>query len=399
MPRMEYQIRARLTTALLALVVAASCSSGGGGGGSIAAATAITGNDSSIDKAAVIYPGSDGKFDESQFMSWSAVSGATAYRLQIGSVYGDADLYDSGDISVLQVRVPGLPAGRQLFGTLSTKYATGKIGAADFSFTASGSDMPFTQRFEIARKLAADVRGMADEDNEPHAGTLLESVVQGDQLTAAGCVQYSNTMMALIEQMNLEVQTRVANTCLIPNTYDCHTLVELLDEGTHRWVLTDPTFGLTPRNASDNSIATLDDMRVAARSQDWNAISYEYLTTSGASFANYYYLDYPLLFVTTYVSGLPSDQPTLSEPVDPDTLTKYYVPVGSLAAPGVYGAYALQCPAGVVQITPVVNGTVQTLDCDPTLRATHTILATTIVSQDGAAVIQPQRFLFPSAAF
>jgi hypothetical protein len=393
---MEYQIRARLTAALLVLAMAAGCSSGGGGSG---AATAITANDSSIDKAAVIYPGADGKFDESQFMSWGAVSGAMAYRLQIGSVHGDADLYDSGDINVLQVRVPALPAGKQLFGTLSTKYATGQIGAADFSFTASGTDMPFTQRFETARKLAADVRGMAGEDNEPHAGTLLESVVQGDQLTTAGCVQYANTMMALIEQMNLEVKTRVANTCLIPNSYDCHTLVELLDEGTNRWVLSDPTFGLTPRNAGDNSIATLDDMRAAARSQAWNAISYEYLTTSGASFANYYYLDYPLLFVTTYVSGRPSDQPELSEPVDPQTLTKYYVPVGSLAPPGVYGAYALQCPVGAEQISPVINGTAQKLDCDPTLSATHTILATTIVPQDGAVVLQPQRFLFPSAAF
>jgi hypothetical protein len=204
-------------------------------------------------------------------------------------------------------------------------------------------------------------------------------------------------MLLIIEQMNLDVQSRAASTCLVPNKYDCHVLVEMLDEATGQWVLSDPTFGLIAHNASDNSIATLAQMQAAARDEAWSLITYEYLTPTGIMFAYNYYLDYPLLFVNTYVSG--QQPPTLTLPADPDTITKYYVPVGSLAPPGAYGAYALQCPNGATSTSAVVDGVSRNLDCDATFGVSQIVLATTIVPQDSAVVLKPRRFVFPAWQF
>lgn len=392
----------RVAVSLCALAVA-GC--GGGGGSStppVAQAPALlaASNLTGLAGATLVYPGTDGKFDEGQTVQWSPVPTAQGYRLQIGTNGALADVYDSGEILVTQVRVPGLPAGTPLTAELATIYASGEIAVAKFTITASGSDSSFATRLALARGIALDVRNMAGENNVPVDGSILQYVVTSAgnaSVTLADCVAYSNAMLLMIAQMNLGVQARPAHTCLVTNLYDCHTLVELYDQTTGRWELIDPTFGLAPHNAADGSNATLDDMRNATRSENWNAITYEYLTPSGDSFASLYYLDYPLLFANTYLSG--SDPLTLSEPVDPDTVTKFYQTVGPVVAPGQFGAYALQCPAGAAQATATVDGTSQTFDCDPTLAVTRVFLATTAESQGSAVLLAPIRVHFPPDSF
>ena len=395
--------------ALLAVLGVAGCGGGGSSAPQMAAvatpvtppvATMIMANNlTGLPGAALVYPGADGKFDEGQLFQWSPVEQVQSYRLQIGSASGLADVYDSGELSVTRLRVPGLPTGTSLPAELATTYTSGEIAVVNFSIVVSGQDSTFATRLGIARGLVLDVRNMAGENNVPAPGSILEALVKAADSTAtqADCVDYSNAMLLMITQMNLELRARRANTCLVPNRYDCHTLVELYDEGSGRWILADPTFGMAPHNAVDGSVATLDQMRAATRSQDWDAITYEFFTPTADSFANYYYLDYPLLFVNTYASD--SSPLALSGPVDPDTVSTYYQPVGSLDAPGKFGPYALQCPAGAAQVTATVDGNSRTYDCDATLAVTHIFLATTVAPQDGAVLLAPIRVHFPPAAF
>jgi hypothetical protein len=401
----------RQLVALLLVLAVSGCGGGGSSGGSSVSSDAsvappptppmvMANNLTGLPGATLMYPAADGRFDESQLFQWSAVQQVQGYRLQIGSAAGQADVYDSGEIAVTRVRAPGLPTGTVLAAQLATIYPSGEIAVAKFSITVTGQDSDLATRLALAKSVVLDVRNMAGENNVPVAGSILESVVQttkGSGATYADCGDYSSAMLLMITQMNLGVQARKANTCLVPNRYDCHTLVELFDATQGRWFLADPTFGLALHNAADGSGATLDDMRNATRSQNWNAITYEYLTATGESFAGLYYLDYPLLFVNTYISD--SDPMALEGPVDPDTVSKFYQAVGSLAAPGKFGPYALQCGAGAAQASATVDGTSQSLDCDPTLGITHVFLATTVDPQDGAVLLSPIRVVFPGDAF
>jgi len=167
-----------------------------------------------------------------------------------------------------------------------------------------------------------------------------------------------------------------------------HTLVEVLVDG--EWRVIDPEFVVIPHNAADGSYATADDMRAATRAKNWSALRYEWLTERGDFFARRYYLDYPLVFANTY----DQNHGTLKAPLDPDAVSKFYVPIGSLPPPGAYGVYALQCAPGAATATSVIDGTPKTFDCDAAGIA-HTTKATTDEPQGGEVVLQPQRFVFP----
>jgi hypothetical protein len=67
--------------------------------------------------------------------TWSIGVGAQTYRLTIGSAPGGNDLVDSGEIVAFSYHVPDLPAGPTLYGTLSTRMASG-VTASSFTFTA-----------------------------------------------------------------------------------------------------------------------------------------------------------------------------------------------------------------------------------------------------------------------
>jgi hypothetical protein len=244
---------------------------------------------------------------------------------------------------------------------------------------------------DLAVHLAIDVRTMAAEDNVPAKDSPLEKAMLTHGHANANCYDYAQAMIDLINASDLGVKARLAQTCLVPNSYDCHTLVELLDEATQRWVLVDPTFALAPHNAADGSRATLDDMRRSARQGDWQAITYEFLTPEGDQYVQDGYIDYPLYFDHTYVSGANPAQ--LSEPLDDSVVQRFYIPIGTLPPPGYFGVYAVQCADGAAAASTLVDGVPVTLPC-PTLGVSWLQLETTNVPTDGSVVLQPVRFVF-----
>jgi hypothetical protein len=238
----------------------------------------------------------------------------------------------------------------------------------------------------------ANVRAMAGEDNHPLPGSAVEHAMIAHQHLAANCSDYAQAMVDLVEASGLGVKARIAQTCMIPNRYDCHTLVELFEEASGRWVLVDPTFGLAPRNAADGSRATLDDMRRSVRGGYWNAITYEFLTPEGDRYAQDGYMDYPLYFYNTFVSGAVPAR--LGEELF-DPVARVYIPLGSLPPPGQTGIYALRCADGQ-SANAVVNGVPVTLPC-PALGVTWMQWQTTDLPSDGSVVLQPLRFVFNRA--
>src|SRR5262249_36074383 len=254
-----------------------------------------------------------------------------------------------------------------------------------------GNDNSFDARLESAMHLAIEVRAMAAEDNVPAKGSALEKAMLTHGHANANCYDYAQAMIDLINASGLGIQARLAQTCMVPNTYDCHTLVELFDESSQKWVLVDPTFALAPHNASDGSRATLDDMRHSARTGDWQAITYEFLAPEGDLYAQDGYIDYPLYFDNTYVSEANPAQ--LSEPLDDTLVQRFYIPIGTLPPPGYRGVYAVQCADGASTASTILDGVPATLAC-PTLGVSWLQIETSNVPTDGSVVLQPVRFVF-----
>jgi hypothetical protein len=72
--------------------------------------------------------------------------------------------------------------------------------------------------------------------------------------------------------------------------------VEIFDPAQNRWLLADPTFGLTVRLA-DSRWATAQDVSDATKNSSWNQLRFQYLGPRGDSLVRGYYIDYPLLFL------------------------------------------------------------------------------------------------------
>ena len=66
---------------------------------------------------------------------WSAVSGALAYYLYVGTAPGLKDLVNTGEMPQTSYQVAALPSGQPLYGRIWTKTSTGWF-YADSSFTA-----------------------------------------------------------------------------------------------------------------------------------------------------------------------------------------------------------------------------------------------------------------------
>src|SRR5947209_6703499 len=73
--------------------------------------------------------------DPSKPFGWTLVSGADAYYLYVGTTAGMKDVYDSGELAVTTIRVPGLVSGKQYYVRLWTRYG-GVWRYVDSAFTA-----------------------------------------------------------------------------------------------------------------------------------------------------------------------------------------------------------------------------------------------------------------------
>jgi len=326
-------------------------------------------------------------FDTAWPFEWSAMPLARGYRLTIGSSLGANDLHDSGEIHVTHRFVPHLPR-RALFGRLQTK-VNGQWYTSDFTFTVAANTVSAPLQIANAVWATEVVRGMALIDNRPFTWTELAGRIAPRLL--ANCVDYEEMLLQLLGEMNLPLSARRLDAALNPNGYDTHTLVELLNPLTHRWILLDPTFDLTVVRTADGDSATAEDVSNATRSFQWAAVSYVFLGPRGDYYARAYYLDYPLLFVNVYHQGQAWVK-GIGAPVLP-----YFQEV-ALPMSGPRHVYAVTC-GGTAVSHLLVDGIARDAACDGVDGMSYLIDANTIAvatpdTSPAVRLYQPNRYVF-----
>jgi hypothetical protein len=289
---------------------------------------------------------------------WQSEPLAQGYRLTLGSTMGAADLLDSGTIHTPQRLVSGLGGGAAVYATLYTYYAQNITRSHSASFIAGNASPTNAAMLAVARNLAAQVRNMADIDNQPYDDTLLRAITAAQNDAVADCGAFTATLLSVLAEAGVPLQSRQLKVCLNTNSYDCHALVELFDPDTQRWITVDPTFGLYALNAQAQA-ATSAEISAAARTQTFGQLSFVYLTSAGDGYARTYYIDYPLLFLNVYQPGSDTE---LMEPA-PASLTPYFDPLGAGVNGAASGAYAAQCADGYSSSTADWDGVRQTYTC------------------------------------
>jgi hypothetical protein len=242
---------------------------------------------------------------------WTPVSSADAYYLYIGTQPGMHDVYSSGQRTSTHWFVRNLMPSSQYYIQLWTLH--NKSWTSSSSRFGTGATPPtFANRLAAAKALVDKVRTMADVANVPIAGTPLASVAQQNGHTTAFCTDYAVQLLVEISKVNIGPSHKV-DVCFNDNSYDCHTLVEVLDTDQNEWILLDPTFDLVVHRASTGLYATADDISAAARATFFGDLAFEFLGVAGSTYAKNYYIDYPLLFlnVSHAGQGFPSNHPSV----------------------------------------------------------------------------------------
>lgn len=320
-------------------------------------------------------------------LEWNPSPLALGYRVSVtGASIGSSG--NSGLIHTTHIFIDAVPNAKVL-ATLETVYLTHTV-SSQLSFIAAGGSTPsFIDQFAVVKKLTADVRLMADRDNQPYGGTPLAASAGASGLSAASCEQFMLVLLQVIAESNITLNVRELDVALQENGYDTHTLVEIQDTSTARWVMTDPTFGLVTLR-SDGIPATSAEISAAARNQNWSALNFELLTPAADLYARDYYIDYPLLFIDVVAptgSGLVQDPPASLGPYF-DSLP---LPVAA-AAPA---SYAIQCASGANSATADLDDLPQTLPCGGSDGLSWVFSAYKIQPSNGAAAAwRLRRFVF-----
>jgi hypothetical protein len=337
---------------------------------------------------ALVYPSADGELiDAATPLEWVRDPLARSYRLTIGSGAGLSDLYDSGSIRVHKRFARELPTGVLLHGAVRAEYAGGAGAATSFTFEVASSEVTTADEIAGASWATGFVRSMAATNNIPYGNTFLTDVRRTEAQLGSDCASYALGLQAVIREMGIVAPTRRLGVCLNTNRFDCHTLVELFDDESGRWILIDPTFGFAVRRTVDGSFATSADISAAARTMNWPAVDYEFLTPQGAAYATGYYLDYATMFLNVYTT----QGGQLVEAPPPTTLAYFDYAGSSVVATA--GSYALQCESGETTVRATVNGAVVELTCSGADRLTHIFLGSNIQAAPGGGQLSIYRAL------
>jgi hypothetical protein len=336
--------------------------------------------------ASITHPAPGRTADGSRPFAWSADPMAGRYRLRIGSAEGRSDLHDSGPIGVSETFVTGLPPGRRFFGTLTTFYADRTIESR-FVFRAGPGNPGEGDAVAAALRMTAAMRGMAGYD-AAWPRTILDKVVRDAKTPGPGCEQFADALLRALADQNNPLPVRRLGSCLLANTYDCHTLVEVYLPSRRSWMILDPTFGVAARRRSNGQWASAADISSAVRRGDWDAISYVPLAGDSLDALRSYYIDYPLLFVSPFGEEGPTTK------LGPSIL-RYYTEV-SLPVRG-RGAYAVRCPERRT-VNLLVDERPTTLVCSGTDSLSAVRVASSIEPPDAggstARVYRLRRFVF-----
>jgi hypothetical protein len=348
---------------------------------------------------AMIWESTPESFESADAFRWTATPLASRYRLRLGSSTASSDLYDTGWVRGHRYLVDGLPTGVELHGSLETEFLDGSRSTQEFAFTVLSSAITFEDRWSHAMWAAAEIRGMAKANNVPAIDSLLLDAARIESReTSATCTDYAVALLELLRQINAGIDARGLGVCL--NTFDCHKLVEVFHPSLGRWVILDPTFGLTARRVSDGEWASALDLQAATSAENFEAIEYVMLTTSGTAFADHYYLDYPLMFADVYAPNSWSERlaaVSSSEPyfelLDGDGISEA-------------GLYVVQCGGGNTSVSIRVTGSglvtdpqgMTSLQCKAEDEYfTEIFAASSIEFADGPGIhriARPRRFVF-----
>jgi len=112
---------------------------------------------------------------------------------------------------------------------------------------------------------------MAQPGDSAEPTDLLIETAHSNLRGVPTCTDFALAAIEYLREMAVGVAARQLTTCLNPNSYECHALVEVFDNANSAWLLVDPTFGLVPHRQIDGSVATSTDLSNAARRLDWAA--------------------------------------------------------------------------------------------------------------------------------
>src|SRR6185312_10314664 len=115
-----------------------------------------------------------------QSFSWTAGTGATTYKLEVGTSQGAANLYASAETVAQSLVVGGLPVnGSTVWVRLSSKI-NGTFQFVDYNFTSYTAPAPPTQGVPLTARIAGVVDGNTGVQTAPFdtaAGDLLVAFV------------------------------------------------------------------------------------------------------------------------------------------------------------------------------------------------------------------------------
>jgi hypothetical protein len=262
--------------------------------------TAFTMQGTQLAPAQIVYPANDETdVNVRNPFRWTATDLAQAYRLQVfinGSL-----AQDSGEISVPRYFAEGLPPGVYT-AQLGTEVA-GQWHWQQFSFTVVQNGYSMATEAATALWAVDYVRSMADSAGNAYVWTgLWEGTVNLGRYFPV-CTDYRDALLQVLSEMNVagrlpqNLQPQPVSITFLTNTFDTHTLATMWNSDSQSWMLLDPTFDLVPIRTADGGYATIQDMNTSALTQNWSAISYQFLGSYGDSIARAYYLDYPLLYL------------------------------------------------------------------------------------------------------
>lgn len=322
---------------------------------------------------------------------WAASPLVESYRLLLGTAPGSNNLHDSGRIRTTRRLVENLPEGVELYGTLESGYYDGSTDAVQFQFTVEVSSIDFAERWNQALWITGEVRRMARDGNAPLPDSLLQDFARIQQVESAFCTTYSLAFVELARQMNLGADTRRLSVCLNSNGYDCHSLNEVRDSVTGRWRLLDPTFGMAMRQKEGGEWLTAMDMLTAAREGSFDSVEYMPQTSNGLSYAENYYLDYPLLFAKI----LAPESNTVIESIGSVLQFYDFTGLSSVSTPGLY---AIRCLGPESSTWVSIDGANTAVSCPPVSEGlSHVFGASTISPTDSSPpyeVAIPRRIVF-----
>src|SRR6185295_5859772 len=135
-----------------------------------------------------------------------------------------------------------------------------------------------------------------------------------------------------------QLSSRKLEIAFNANGFDTHTLVEMLDPSSNRWLMLDPTFDLTVKTVN-GAWATAEDISAATQALQWSSVSYLFLGNRNDAYVRAYYLDYPLLYLNVFHVGQTSTLGQghsvlpylLTAPLPSSTTYKFF---GASCAPG-----------------------------------------------------------------